>query len=189
MQSSRLHCNLDTPCMAWSLHILVLLVAIAVYVNDTILRYRLKKDMTSFKNMGCFLFMLTGKKDSSRVPTSMITTNHTFAHLTEVNVRHYDIAIETYNLYCSTNSVCEKKTNSKFGGSCTLTISWTVYFTPHLKMHLPSYKKTIVPASDLNRGSFRKTASKVLKNRGLGLTDSSYTILSDTQFQARCWTL
>ena len=29
-------------------------VAIAVYVNATILRYRLKKDATSFKNMGRF---------------------------------------------------------------------------------------------------------------------------------------
>ena len=143
MQSPRLHCNLDAPWKAWSLHIHVLLVAIAVYVNDTILGYGLKKDATSFKNMGRFFFMLTGKRDSSRVPTSMITTSHTFAYLTEVNVRHYDIASETYSLYCSTNSVCEKKTNSKFGGSCTLTISWTVYFTLHLKMHLPSYRKQL----------------------------------------------
>ena len=62
MQSSWLHCNLDTPFKTWSLHIpsrlghciYCVTVRIAVSVNATILGYRLKKDATSSQNMGRF---------------------------------------------------------------------------------------------------------------------------------------
>ena len=49
--ASRLHCNLDTPFKAC---IFCWKVTIAVYVNATIVGYRLKKDATSSQNMGRF---------------------------------------------------------------------------------------------------------------------------------------
>ena len=57
----RLHCNLDTPFKVWSLRTYFWKVAITVYVNTTMLGYRLKKGATSSENMDVSALGLLGR--------------------------------------------------------------------------------------------------------------------------------